>query len=116
MSALKRIISRSLSLSTFDQCDLNSVEDQNSWVTTDGFYASSFRINGARQVVCTKSHEDMIQDLYWKLKDLFRTRGRQIQFVFTYDPFDGAQHKLKTAFAPKDRKSTRLNSSHVRIS
>jgi intracellular multiplication protein IcmB len=94
MSKLQSFFSRTLSLTAYDLCDLQAVEDdQKTFVTADGFYCSALRLEGALQYLGELSHPEAVEKMTQRLSSLWKEPGRQIQVVYVQDPEAGADYE-----------------------
>jgi len=54
MSGLKQFFAKTLSLTAYDLCDLQAVEDDYTFVTADGFYCSAISLDGEQRHISAK--------------------------------------------------------------
>lgn len=108
MGVFKEFLSRQISLTTFDLCNINSLEDTYTAVTEDGFYLSAYQIEGAKSFMGDDGHEAYINQSEKRLTTLLGQPGRQIQIVFLNGDEEFAKHELSNALKPRRKAAKTL--------
>jgi intracellular multiplication protein IcmB len=90
MSRLKSFFAKTLSLTAYDLCDLQAVENDKTFVTADGYYCSLFLLEGSRSYLGEDGHPEAVSLLASRLNSLFQQPGFQVQFSFIQDPEGGS--------------------------
>jgi intracellular multiplication protein IcmB len=109
MSKLQSFFAKTLSLTAYDLCDLQAVEDAQTFVTADGFYCSALRLEGALQHLGEKSHPEAVEKMCQRLSSLWKEPGRQVQFVYLQDPEKGADYEIEKQLSQLEASALRLN-------
>lgn len=95
MSGLKQFFAKTLSLTAYDLCDLQAVENDHTFVTADGYYCSAISLDGAKTHLGESEHPKAVQKLNDRLNASFKSPGHQIQIVFIQDPEEGGAYVAK---------------------
>ncbi len=107
-SRLQSFFAKTLSLTAYDLCDIQAVEDFSTFVTVDGYYCSAFRLLGGKQYLGKDSHPEAVEAITTRLTNLWREPGRQVQVVFTQDPEAGAAYESEKQLSGLLESSKRL--------
>jgi len=99
MSRLKNFFAKTLSLTAYDLCDLQAVENERTFVTVDGFYCSALLLEGSKSFLGEEGHPDAVRATAEQLNSLFKQAGFQIQICFVQDPEGGGKYVTERTLA-----------------